>query len=68
MTINFEQDRVESVTQIDAAKTLSDKVIELINNQTKFDSLVSGYKEQIKLFDPVDMAANVLKVYKAAGF
>ena len=25
-TINFEQDRVESVTQIDAAKTLSDKV------------------------------------------
>ena len=27
MTINFEQDRVESVTQIDAAKTLSDKVL-----------------------------------------
>ena len=26
-TINFEQDRVESVTQIDAAKTLSDKVL-----------------------------------------
>ena len=29
MTINFEQDRVESVTQIDAAKTLSDKVLKL---------------------------------------
>ena len=28
-TINFEQDRVESVTQIDAAKTLSDKVLRL---------------------------------------
>ena len=27
--INFEEDRVQSVTQTDAAKTLSDKVIEL---------------------------------------
>ena len=27
--INFEEDRVESVTQADTAKTLSDKVIEL---------------------------------------
>jgi glycosyltransferase involved in cell wall biosynthesis len=49
-------------------KFLSDKVIELINNQTKFDSLVSGYKEQIKLFDSVDMADKVLRVYKIAGF
>ena len=32
------------------------------------DSLVTEYKKQIKLFDPVDMAANVLKVYKAVGF
>ena len=29
--INFEEDRVDSVTQIDASKTLSDKVIELRN-------------------------------------
>ena len=30
-SINFEQDRVDSVTQIDQTKTLSDKVIELRN-------------------------------------
>ena len=29
--INFEEDRVDSVSQIDASKTLSDKVIELRN-------------------------------------
>ena len=28
-TIDFEQDQVQSVTQIDAAKTLSDKVLKL---------------------------------------
>ena len=49
-------------------KLLSDKIIELMTDQAKSDSLVSDYKEQVKLFDPVDMAANVLKVYKAAGF
>jgi len=48
--------------------TLSEKIIDLMNDYTKSESLVSDYKEQIKLFDPVDMAANVLKVYKAAGF
>ena len=31
MTINFEEDRVQSVTQTDTIKTLSDKVIELKN-------------------------------------
>ena len=49
-------------------KLLSDKVLELINDQAKSDSLVSDYKEQIKLFDPVDMANNVLRVYEVAGF
>ena len=52
----------------DSYKLLSDKIIELINDQAKSDSLVSDYKEQIKLFDPVDMAENVLRVYKLAGF
>jgi glycosyltransferase involved in cell wall biosynthesis len=52
----------------DSYKLLSDKIIELINNQAKSDSLVSDYKEQIKLFDPVDMADNVLNVYNVAGF
>ena len=49
-------------------KLLSDKIIELMNDRTKSEALVSGYKKQIELFDPIHMAANVLKVYKAAGF
>ena len=52
----------------DDYKLLSDKIIELITDQAKSDSLVSEYKDQIKLFDPVVMADNVLKVYKVAGF
>ena len=49
-------------------KLLSDKIIELMNDKVKSDLLVSEYKDQIKLFDPVVMADNVLKVYKVAGF
>jgi len=49
-------------------KLLSDKIIKLINDHTKSESLVLNYQEQIKLFDPVVMADNVLKVYKVAGF
>lgn len=49
-------------------KLLSDKICELMNDHAKSESLVTEYKEQIKLFEPVDMANNVLKVYKAAGF
>jgi glycosyltransferase involved in cell wall biosynthesis len=49
-------------------KLLSDKIIELMNNKVKSDLLVSEYKDQIKLFDPVIMADNVLKVYKVVGF
>jgi glycosyltransferase involved in cell wall biosynthesis len=52
----------------DDYKLLSDKIIELISDQAKADSLVSEYKDQIKLFDPVVMADNVLKVYNVAGF
>jgi glycosyltransferase involved in cell wall biosynthesis len=52
----------------DDYKLLSDKIIELMNDHTKSESLVSEYEEQIKLFNPVDMADNILKVYKAAGF
>jgi len=47
---------------------LSDKIIELMNDHAKSDSLVSEYEDQIKLFDPVVMADNVFKVYKVAGF
>ncbi len=52
----------------DDYKLLSDKIIELITDQAKSDSLVLEYKDQIKLFEPVVMADNVLKVYKVAGF
>jgi glycosyltransferase involved in cell wall biosynthesis len=49
-------------------KLLSDKIIELMHDKVKSDLLVSEYKDQIKLFDPVVMTGNVSKVYKAAGF
>jgi glycosyltransferase involved in cell wall biosynthesis len=49
-------------------KLLSDKIIELITDQAKSDLLLSEYKDQLKLFDPVVMADNVLKVYNLAGF
>jgi glycosyltransferase involved in cell wall biosynthesis len=49
-------------------KLLSDKIIELINDHAKSESLVLEYKDQIKLFDPIVMADNVSKVYKVAGF
>ena len=52
----------------DDYKLLSEKIIDLMNDHTKSELLVSDYKEQIKFFDPVDMADNVLKVYKSAGF
>jgi glycosyltransferase involved in cell wall biosynthesis len=52
----------------DDYKLLSQKIIDLMNDHSKSESLVLEYQEQIKLFDPVGMAANVLKVYKAAGF
>ena len=47
---------------------IRDRIIELMNDHAKSESLVSEYKDQIKLFDPVVMADNVLKVYKVAGF
>ena len=40
--INYEEDRVQSVTQTDAAKTLSDKVIELKDYTSKDYLLLSG--------------------------
>ena len=52
----------------DDDKLLSDKIIELMNDHAKSESLVLEYKEQIKLFNPVDMADNVLKVYNEASF
>ena len=52
----------------DDYELLSDRIIDLMNDHTKSELLVSDYKEQIKLFDPVDMASSILKVYNVAGF
>ena len=49
--IDYEQDRVQSVTQADAAKSLSDKVIELKNLEDEISNAeksVSKLKEQAK--------------------
>ena len=43
--INFEEDRIDSVTQIDASKTLSDKVIELRN----LEDQIATSEDKIKL-------------------
>ena len=44
--IDYEQDRVQSVTQADAAKSLSDKVIELKNLE---DEISNAEKSVSKL-------------------
>ena len=49
--INYEEDRVESVTQADTAKSLSDKVIELKNLEDEIqhaEESISKLKEQAK--------------------
>ena len=49
--INYEEDRVQSVTQADDAKTLSDKVIELKNLEDEIENAeesVSKLKEKAK--------------------
>ena len=38
MTIDYQQDLVQSVTQTDTAKTLSDKVIELKNLEDEIEN------------------------------
>jgi glycosyltransferase involved in cell wall biosynthesis len=47
-------------------KMLSEKIIELMNDPGKSESLVSEYKTQLKLFNPVTMADSVLRIYEAA--
>ena len=56
MTINFEQDRVESVTQIDAAKTLSDKVLKLKDLEDEIfnaEESINKVKEQARILSQV---------------
>ena len=59
-TINFEQDRVESVTQIDAAKTLSDKVLKLKDLEDEIanaEESINKLKEQAKILSQVEIPA-----------
>lgn len=58
MTINFEQDRVESVTQIDAAKTLSDKVLKLKDLEDEIlnaEKSINKLKEQAKILSQIEI-------------
>jgi hypothetical protein len=57
-TINFEQDRVESVTQIDAAKTLSDKVLKLKNLEDEISNAeesINKLKEQARILSQIEI-------------
>ena len=56
--IDYEQDRVESVTQTDAAKSLSDKVIELKNLEDEIENAeesLSKLKEKARYISNVEV-------------
>jgi len=56
--IDYEQDRVQSVTQTDAAKSLSDKVIELKNLEDEIENAeesLSKLKEKAKYISGIEV-------------
>ena len=56
--INFEEDRVQSVTQADTAKTLSDKIIELKNLEDEIENAeesLSKLKEKAKYISNIEV-------------
>jgi len=56
--INFEDDQIKSVTQIDTAKTLSDKVIELKNLEdeiTNAEESIGKLKEKARILSQVEI-------------
>ena len=66
MTINFEQDRVESVTQIDAAKTLSDKVLKLKDLEDEISNAeesINKLKEQARILSQVEIPAMMQEMH-----
>ena len=66
MTINFEQDRVESVTQIDAAKTLSDKVLKLKELEDEIlnaEESINKLKEQARILSQVEIPAMMQEMH-----
>ena len=54
--IDYEQDRVQSVTQADTAKTLSDKVIELKDLE---DEIENAEESLSKLKDKAKYISNI---------
>ena len=66
MTINFEQDRVESVTQIDAAKSLSDKVLKLKDLEDEIlnaEESINKLKEQARILSQVEIPAMMQEMH-----
>jgi hypothetical protein len=58
--INFEDDQVQSVTQIDAAKSLSDKVLELKDLEDEIQNAeesISKLKEKARILSQVEIPA-----------
>ena len=56
--IDYEKDRVESVTQADTAKTLSDKVIELKNLEDEIENAeesLSKLKEKARYISQIEV-------------
>lgn len=66
MTINFEEDRIESITQIDAAKTLSDKVLKLKDLEDEIfnaEESVKKLKEQAQILSQVEIPAMMQEMH-----
>ena len=64
--INYEEDRVQSVTQADDAKTLSDKVIKLKNLEDEIknaEDSVSKLKEQAKILSEFEIPVMMEEMY-----
>mgnify|MGYP003333261196 FL=1 len=65
-TINFEEDQVKSVTQIDAAKSLSDKVIELKDLEDEIQNAedsINKLKEKARILSQVEIPAMMQEMH-----
>lgn len=65
-TIDFEQDQVQSVTQIDAAKTLSDKVLKLKDLEDEIanaEASINKLKEQARILSQVEIPAMMQEMH-----
>ena len=59
-TINFEDDQIKSVTQVDAAKSLSDKVLELRDLEDEIQNAedsINKLKEKAKILSQIEIPA-----------